>query len=146
MKKWMKIFAALIVVGILAALYVWFFVYNKPHRDYEKAEPDHILTAEQLFNKFRANKAQADSLYTGMVVQIAGNLDKVEFADSILTAVFIFDQGMFGDEGIRCIMLQDHWDGLRALGAGDMVIMKGYCTGYNDTDVIIEKVSIIEEK
>jgi len=146
MKKWMKIFAALIVIGVLAALYVWFFVYNKPHRDFENAEPDHKLTAEQLYTKFKADKALADSMYTGMVVQISGNLDKVEFADSILTAVFVFDQGMFGDEGIRCVMLQNHWDGLRAVGPGDMVIMKGYCTGYNDTDVIIEKVSMVEDK
>jgi len=146
MKRWMKIFAALIVIGILAALYVWFFIYNKPHRDFEKAEPDHTLTAEQLYNKFKNNKSLADSLYTGMVVQINGNLDKVEFADSIMTAVFVFDQGMFGDEGIRCVILPNHWDGLRAVGPGDMVIMKGYCTGYNDTDVIIEKGSIVDDK
>lgn len=142
----MKIIAGLIVIGILAALYVWFFIYNKPHRDFEKAEADHMLTAEQLFTQFRTDKALADSLYTGMVVQIKGSLDKVEFADSILTAVFVFDQGMFGDEGIRCVMLQNHWDGLRSAKPGDMVILKGYCTGYNDTDVIIEKGSIVEEK
>jgi hypothetical protein len=146
MKKWMKIFAALILIGILAALYVWFFVYNKPHRDFAKAKPDHVLTAEQLFNAFRSNKVVADSLYTGMVVQITGNLNKVEFSDSILTAVFVFDQGMFGDEGIRCVMLPEHWDGLRAVGPGDGVVMKGYCTGYNDTDVIIEKGSLIQNE
>lgn len=145
MKRWMKIIVALFFIGVLAALYVWYFVYNKPHRDYEKASPDHVVTAERLFNDFRLNKAYADSLYTGMVVQITGNLDKTEFADSILTAIFVFDQGMFGDEGIRCVMLENHYDNLRALGPGDMVIMKGYCTGYNDTDVIIEKTSIVKE-
>ena len=49
MKTWIKILIGLIVIGILAALYVWFFVYNKPHRDYEKADPDHIIVAEELF-------------------------------------------------------------------------------------------------
>lgn len=145
MKRWMKIIAALFLIGVLAALYVWFFVYNKPHRDYESATPDHVLPAERLFKDFRLNKAYADSLYTGMVVQINGNLDKVEFADSILTAIFVFDQGMFGDEGIRCVMLENHWDGLRAAGPGDRIVLKGYCTGYNDTDVIIEKASVVNE-
>ncbi len=145
MKRWMKIIAALFLIGILAALYVWFFVYNKAHRDYEKAKPDQVLAAEDLFNKYGNDRALADSLYTGMVVQINGALDKVEFADSILIAIFVYDQGMFGDEGIRCVMLPNHYDGLRAIGPGDPIIIKGYCTGYNDTDVIIEKASVVKE-
>ncbi len=144
MKKWMKIIGGLLIIGVLAALYVWFFVYNKPHRDYEKAEPDQVLTAEELFYQYRNDRAFADSLYTGMVVQVNGALDKVEFADSILVAIFVFDQGMFGDEGVRCVILPNHYDGLRVVGPGDMITLKGYCTGYNDTDVIIQKTSIIK--
>jgi hypothetical protein len=142
MKRWMKIIAALSVIALLAALYVWFFVYNKPHRDYEKAEPDHILAAEELFDAYRNDKDRADSLYTGMVIQIYGTLDKVEVADSIITAVFVFEQGMFGDEGIRCVMLPDFHEAITSFESGDAVKLKGYCTGYNETDVIIEKSSL----
>jgi len=144
MKKWMKIITALAVIGVLAAVYVWFFVYNKPHRDYEKADPDHIVAAEELFFQFRNDKAVADSLYTGMVLQVNGALDKVESGDSLVVAIFIFDQGMFGDEGIRCVMLDNHYKGLADYGKGDGIIIKGFCTGYNDTDVILEKCSIIK--
>lgn len=146
MKKWMKIIGGLAVIGILAALYIWFYVVNKPHRDYEKANPDHVVAAEELFFQFRHDKALADSLYTGMVVQINGGLDKVESKDSIVVAVFVFDQGMFGDEGVRCIMLPDHQSALGGYGIGSEITIKGYCTGYNDTDVIIEKASIIADK
>jgi len=144
MKKWMKIIAGLAVIGLLAAVYVWFFVYNKPHRDYEKAQPDHEVAAEELFFHFRNDKAMADSLYTGMVLQVTGNIDKVEAADSIVVTVFIFDQGMFGDEGVRCMMLPNHHTGLKDYNKGSEIILKGYCTGFNDTDVIIEKCSIIK--
>lgn len=139
----MKIIAGLAVIGIMAAVYVWFFVYNKPHRDYEKAEPDHKLTAEELFFQFRHDKNIADSLYTGMVLEVTGNIDKVEAADSIVVTVFIFDKGMFGDEGVRCMMLPNHHTKLKHYNKGSEIIIKGYCTGYNDTDVIIEKCSII---
>ena len=139
----MKIIGSLALIGILAALYVWFFVYNKPHRDYEKAVPDHFLAAEELFFQYRHDKALADSLYTGMVVQITGELGKVESPDSSMIAVFVFDQGMFGDEGARCIMLPRHHKGLKGFRSGDVITIKGYCTGYNDTDVIIEKSSVV---
>lgn len=143
MKKWMKIIAGLALIGIMAAVYVWFFVYNKPHRDYEKAEPDHKLTAEELFFQYRHDKNIADSLYTGMVLEVTGNIDKVEATDSIVVTVFIFDKGMFGDEGVRCMMLPNHHTKLKHYNKGSEIIIKGYCTGYNDTDVIIEKCSII---
>jgi len=146
MKKWMKILGALFVMAVLVALYVWFFVYNKPHRDYEKADPDQILAAEELFFQYRHDKALADSLYTGMVVQINGPIDKVETPDSSFIAVFVFDQGMFGDEGVRCIMLPGQQEGLKKYGPGDMITIKGYCTGYNDTDVILEKGSISQAR
>jgi hypothetical protein len=51
---------------------------------------------------------------------------------------------MFGDEGIRCIMLQNQNKKLQGFASQDIITIKGYCTGYNDTDVIIEKASIIK--
>jgi len=144
MKKKMKISGALVLIGILAVAYVWFFVYNKPHRDYEKADPDQIVAAEELFQQYRNDKALADSLYTGKVLQITGPISKVSSKDTLVVAIFVFDQGMFGDEGIRCVMLPNHYAALGDYGIGSIVTLKGYCTGYNDTDVIIEKSSIIE--
>lgn len=143
MNKWLKIILALAVIGILAALYVWFFMYNKPHRDYQKATPDHELAAEELYLQYRQDKKLADSLYTGMVVQINGDLQKVESRDTISIIVFVFDQGMFGDEGIRCILLPGQEKMIADLRMEEAVIVKGYCTGYNDTDVILEKASLV---
>lgn len=142
----MKIIGALAVIGILALVYVWFFVYNKPHRDYEKADPDQIVACEELFLQYRNDKALADSLYTGKVLQITGPLSKVSSKDTLVVAIFVFDEGMFGDEGIRCVMLPNHYAGLGDYGIGSIITLKGYCTGYNDTDVIMEKSSIIKDK
>ena len=36
MKTWVKIILILFVVGIIAAVYGYFFYYNKSHPDYEK--------------------------------------------------------------------------------------------------------------
>jgi hypothetical protein len=144
MKKWMKIIGALAVIGILAALYVWFYIINKPHTDYEKADPDQIVACEELFLQYRNDKALADSLYTGKVLQITGPLSKVSSKDTLVVAIFVFDEGMFGDEGIRCVMLPNHYAALGDYGIGSIITLKGYCTGYNDTDVIIEKSSIIK--
>ena len=145
MKRWIKIIGGLAVLGILAALYVWFFVYNKPHVNYEKATPDYVMEGHEVFYQYRNNKALADSLYTGKVLQLESGISKVETSDSILTVVFAFDRGMFGDEGVRCILLPNQHERLAEYSINDIIVIKGYCTGYNDTDIIIEKASIVED-
>jgi hypothetical protein len=144
MKKWFKIIGALAVIAIIAAVLIYFFVINKPHPDYEKEQAAFTLKANELFEQYRADKTGANEKYTGQVLQVSGMLDKVEALDTISIAVFIFEEGMFGDEGIRCTMLEKYSKQLQAYGLNKAINIKGYCTGYNDTDVILTHCSIVE--
>jgi hypothetical protein len=139
MKRLLKIGAVLAVVGVLAAAYVWFFIYNKPHKNYEKAKPEAVLSAADCFNSFVNNNND----YTGKVIQLDGALSNVESQDSLVIVVFVFNEGMFGDEGIRCTMLPKYKQDALELNMNDKIDIKGLCTGYNGTDVILEHCSII---
>jgi len=137
----MKKTALLIFILIIAAgLYVWFFVYNKPHTDYDQRKPEYKITAEKLFNDFTAN-SNVD--YTGKVVQISGTAQKIEDADTLITVIFIFNEGMFGPEGIRCSFIPKYNDQLRKIVFPSPLTLKGFCPGYNQTDVILEHCSLI---
>jgi hypothetical protein len=134
---------ALFLVGLISAALVYRFVINKPHQDFEKARPAFIVSAADLFNSFRSGREEAEKKYNGQIVMLNGQLDKIETSDSLVTGVFIFSQGMFGEEGIRCTMLPNHSSNLKAITEGSEIRLKGYLTGYNDTDVILEQCSII---
>ena len=142
MKTWLKILIILAITGIVAAVAGYVFVYNKPHPDFETMTPDFNLKAADIFTAFKTDKAAAEIKFNGKLVEMTGKLSKVEEADSLVIAVFVFDQGMFGDEGIRCTMLPGHIQKLKSLQPESEVAIKGYLTGYNDTDVILEKCSI----
>jgi len=143
MKTWIKIAIGLLFAGIIGAAFIYYFIYNKQHPDYEHEKAVYTLSANSLYHSFRDNGEAATKLYTGKVIEINGKLAKTEPADSIVVAVFVFNQGMFGDEGIRCTMLPKFNDATLGLSPDSEVSIKGYCTGYNDTDVILEKCSII---
>lgn len=143
MNKWLKIFIGLVIVGMIAAGLGYKFIYNKPHINYEKATPDYGLTTHELFSEYRNERQESEQKYNGKVLVIAGKLDKIETAEDLTIAVFILDEGMFGDEGIRCTMLPNYAENITSF-AGKNIKLKGYCTGYNDTDVIMEKCSIVE--
>jgi hypothetical protein len=142
MKTWMKITMILLALGFIGAGLGYKFVYNKPHINYEKASVDFSLAGSELFSQFKSSTHQASERYTGKVLEISGKLNSVETPDSLTIAVFTLDEGMFGDEGIRCTMLPNH-SGSISQFIGRDVKLKGYCTGYNETDVIMEKCSII---
>ncbi|MCX6306999.1 MAG: hypothetical protein NT040_18705 [Bacteroidetes bacterium] len=145
MKTWIKILLGLVVVGIIALLLVYKFVYNKQHPDYENLEPAFTVTAQDLYQAYKTNKEAASAKYNGKIIALTGKLSKMETADSLVTAVFVFNQGDFGDEGLRCTMLKKFNDAADKLQPDGEVKLKGYCTGYNETDVVLEKCSIINQ-
>lgn len=145
MKTWIKIVLGLVVIGMFALFLVYKFVYNKQHPDYENIEASYTLNAQDLYQAYKNNKDVASTQYNGKVIALTGKLSKVETADSLVTAVFVFSQGDFGDEGIRCTMLKKFNDAADKLQPDGDVMIKGYCTGYNETDVILEKCSIINQ-
>lgn len=143
MNKWLKIIIGLAIAGTIAAGLGYKFIYNKPHKNYEKATPDYGLTTHELFSEFRNERQDSEQKYNGKVIVIAGILDKIETVEDMTIAVFVLEEGMFGDEGIRCTMLTNHVENIESF-IGKNIKLKGYCTGYNETDVILEKCSIVE--
>lgn len=143
MNKWLKIILILMAVGVIAAFAVYKFLYNMPHTDYAKAEPDYQIEAAALFEAYTQNREKAEKKYNGKVLQITGTPNKVEETDSLTIVVFTFSQGMFGNEGIRCTLLPQYEKTAGNI-SGKSTTIKGYCTGYNETDVILEQSSVLK--
>lgn len=143
MKIWMKILLGLFITGIIVGVCVYYFVYNKPHPDYEKMEAAFTIPARELYIAYTTDKVEADKKFNGKVVMISGTLKKIETTDSLVIAVFVFNQGVFGDEGIRGTFLPKLNELGKKLLPDTEIKLKGFCTGFNDTDVILEKCSML---
>ncbi len=142
MKKYKKILGIALVAFIMVVAYVWFFVYNKPHRNIEKAKADYELSAEVAYHTFHSGDPVQAKEYQGKVIQLTGQASHIESGDSLMVLVFVFEEGMFGDEGIRCSFLPKYNQQLASLDLSKEIIVKGYCAGYNETDVIMEQCSL----
>lgn len=143
MKKLLIIALVLLLLAAAAAFIVYKYVYNKPHPDYEKARAEVSVQAETLWTDFTMNKENADEMYTGKMVALEGMIDHVEEVDDMIILVYVFNQGIFGDEGIRVSMLPQFQNEALEISPSGPVNIKGLCTGYNGIDVIIEKGSIV---
>jgi hypothetical protein len=147
MKIWKKlliILGILFVLGVVAAFLVIKYVINKPHPNYAVVKPDMEVRAKRLWTDFSSNQEIANKRFTGKVLQFEGQITRVEMNDTLCIVVFAYKAGDFGDEGIRVTMLPQYIEASRHIDPFKSVKLKGLCTGFNGTDVIIEKGSIVE--
>ena len=142
MKKWHIVLIAMFLAGIAAAA-VYFLVYSKPHPDYEKAKPEFVISAEALYFSFVRDEVAANSKFTGKVIAIDGQVAAVEQVDELVIVSFVFEEGFFGGEGVRCTMLEGHHASALDLAPGENVSIKGLCTGFTGSDVILEHCSFL---
>ena len=128
-------------MGLATGVYIYFFMYNKSHPDYANMQAEISLGAKELFQESKDGQAVK---YTGKLIEITGSASKLEINDSIYTLVFIYDEGMFGPEGIRANFLPEYATTLKKLTFPKELTLKAFCTGYNETDVILEKAVIVQ--
>jgi hypothetical protein len=143
MKKNLIIIAAILVLTGAAAFIVYKYVYNKPHPDYVQAQTEVKINAKRLWVDYSMNKDIADPKYTGKVIEVTGLIMRTETADNLVIVVFAFKRGDFGDEGIRITMLPEFARAAQGINPFKNVTIKGFCTGYNGQDIIMENGSII---
>jgi hypothetical protein len=137
----LKIFIGLAILGLAAAIWVYFFMYNKPHPTYKNLKPDFTLEASDLYNQFKSLPAETALKYNGKMLAVRGLLTQTEVNDSSATAYFVIEEGMFGYQGVRIAMLAG--EAVGSISNGSAATFKGLCTGFNDSDVILEHGSIV---
>lgn len=137
-----KLILVVLVIAVLGGAYAYFFMYNKSHPDYENLDAEFSLSAEKLFNDCKSKGLSAN--YTGKLLEINGVPSDLEIQDTVMIVVFAFEEGMFGSEGLRVSFLSHYNEKLTKIDLQKEIRIKAYCTGYNETDVILEKASLIK--
>ena len=145
MNKILKIALIVIVIGLIAGFSVWKFYVNKPKEDFDKITPAYSLATEEIWKQFNNEKKVADSLYTNKVIELSGNISRIDKNDTVVSVVFVMAaDSMFGDKTINCELYKKHNDEAAGLTKGSVVKIKGFCTGYNDPDIKFNKCCIVK--
>lgn len=119
-----KLVYGIIIIGILAAGYVWFFVYNKAHVNYQESKAVFIGQAEVLHNKAVANSTEFTETYVNQAVEVDGVVSEVGTSSFTLDARLI------------CTLDTNHADDLPNIGQS--VTVKGRVVGV-DEDILTEE-------
>ena len=67
------------MLAILSGIAYGIILFNKPHADLNRVEPDFSLTASGLFSEFEADETAATEKYVGKIVEVQGFVSMVEY-------------------------------------------------------------------
>ncbi|MGS2741021.1 OB-fold protein [Sinomicrobium sp. M5D2P17] len=138
-KRSVYISGIIIAAGALIGSLVFMKLYNKPHTDVHRADPDYTLTATTLIEAFKTDETGANGLYLDKILQVEGVIKDISIVDgnSVIT-LGVENSG----ENIICNMYPTENKKALGLHKGQKIKVKGICTGFL-LDVILVRAVII---
>lgn len=144
MKKGLKIFLIVVLVGLVGGLGTVYYVFNKPHRDVENEAPAFTMEASQLYDEFSSEEDASNAKYGDQVIQVNGDIAEIS-NDGFTVSI------MLGDAmaGVNCAMdsatVADNKAVFENLKEGEAITLKGKCDGFDMImGVVLTRCFIIE--
>jgi hypothetical protein len=138
----------IIVAGI--GLWKGIDLYNEKNPDLLNVKTDIKISATDLIHQYKSNDSTANQIYLGKVIEINGNIRKIEKDEKGYYTVMLGDTGDLSS--VRCSIDTAHNEDAAHLKEGSSVILRGNCTGfYKDemglgSDVILNRCVIVTKK
>jgi len=129
-----KVLLVLLALSALGAG-IGFYMFNKPLTSTQSMKTDHKIQSNALLTAFEENEVEANAKYLDKVIEMTGEIDKVEIKDE-KTSVYIAT-----DNPLSSIIFQLEQP-LEDLSEGQVVTLKGICTGYLMDVVLVRAVLI----
>ncbi len=138
MNNWKKILSLAVVIGIIAAAFVYYyvFIYSKNNHRNVANEKGIVITAIQLVNDYTTNEDSANKKYLDKTIEVTGEVTSVK-KDSLINVTLKSNDAF---ASVYCTM-----QGNQAKpDSGKTITIKGICTG-KLSDVVL-KDAIIQNK
>ncbi|MBK7964600.1 MAG: hypothetical protein IPK10_04400 [Bacteroidetes bacterium] len=121
----------LVIAGLLG-----YYMYNMPVESLENVKPIANLSADSIFQLYEQDEIKANELYLDKVISVTGKIQSVLSDTSGLSVNLQTSSGLFG---VTCKLDAEHLD-VSQFTEGQMVQVKGLCTGYLMDVVLIRCV------
>lgn len=126
-KKRTIIWAGILCLVLTGAGWAW-HLYDKPHTSAAGETADVTIDADTLYHQYQTDERAADQRYMGKVLKVTGRLSEVQRSGH--TEIWILSaEPSAGGGGINCQLFAgttiDHEP-----KTGDVVVVKGRCTGF----------------
>jgi hypothetical protein len=135
-----KIITSLLLIFSLAGS-VGAYLYFKPAKNYRDSKPDITMPAEQLISNYADGEEQANAKYLNKVIEVHGMVNDISLDEKGITSINL-NSGT-GMVMVSCSMDSNATDDYTKIAKGDLVKIKGLCSGML-MDVVLVKCVLVK--
>lgn len=141
MLKKRKFFWWGILLLILVLAGYGYYQYQRPHQSAAGETTNVKIIADTLYNQYAGDEKACDGKYLNKVIEVSGKLSEIQHSGQ--SEIWILSTSSAAGGGINCQMFPGEKIPDPHPRAGDMVTVKGRCTGFlmdvNLSDCIVVK-------
>jgi hypothetical protein len=121
-----KIIVGLLLLGIIAGAAVYYYTQRDSRNDikYQKAEEE--ITANALYEFYRADEDQANDRFLGKVISVSGQIEAIDQENGKTTISINTGDPL---SAVVCEMNTSIQSDFSDIGEGDQISLKGECSG-----------------
>jgi tRNA_anti-like len=143
----------IILLAVAAGAFYGYKQYTRTNKDLAKVKADVTITADTLITEYSTNDSVANKKYLGKIVEVTGNVKKIEKDEKGYYTVVLGDTASLSS--VRCSMDSVHQQDAARLAVGSSAILRGACTGFKKnelmgedlgSDVELNRCAVIEKK
>lgn len=127
--------AIIIAILVIVVIGAWlaYKEYNRTNENLAQVAAAATTDAASLLRAFESDSAAANRQYLGKVVAVTGPVKAVEREEGAATIV-LGEAGTMSS--VRCSMDTTELTNIASIKEGQRVTVKGYCTGFNQDDLL----------
>lgn len=135
LKKILFVILALAVAGGI----IGYKMYNKPFEKVESVKPVATLDAAALLSAYQADEQKANESYLDQFIDVTGKVESVVQEDNVWTVILDANDMM---ASVRCEMDYIQGDNKPSVSSGEMVTLRGKCTGILMDVVLVRCIEV----
>jgi hypothetical protein len=132
----MKKFLPIILLLALAGVGLAYYLYNKPHQETSGVKADVVITPADLLAAYEADESGSNAKYLDKIVAVEGKVRSIN--DVSQGGSISLDTG---NEMSSIICEFEDGSVLADVAVGDIVKVKGFCTGFL-MDIVLVRCSL----
>lgn len=154
--KTLKRIGIVVIIGVIIASGIIFYMFNKPHRDVQAAQTDYNLTTAEIVSQYLKNEDTANNKYlseegASKIIAITGEVFSIT-TDQKNQKVIVLKAAK-EKAGVSCTFMKSTNVNAEKLQKGQTVTIKGVIrsgAGFDEDldmyeDVILEKCDVINQ-
>jgi tRNA_anti-like len=134
-----KHIASLVILLIFGVLAAGSINTDSDTKQVRSKTPDYGLSANELYNEYKANEVAADAKFKGKVVVVSGTIDSI--GKDLMDQAYVVIGGKGFLDGVQCTFTKGEESSVARLSKGQHVTIKGEVAGKMG-NVLVNKSSL----